>query len=98
MIVKSTNKINGVFNQTELNKNTKTGTEKFSDYLKNAINEANELKIKSDNLTTDFLTGKTDNLHEVMIASQKAEIALLFVTEVRNKVIEGYQEFAKMQI
>lgn len=71
---------------------------KFSDILKNALEEANELKQESDKLTSDYLTGRTDNLHEVMIASQKAEISIMFVTEVRNRIMDAYQEFARMQV
>lgn len=74
------------------------GNVKFSDVLKNTIEEANELKVEADKLTTDYITGKTDNLHEVMIASQKAEIAITFVTEVRNRIMDAYQEFSKMQV
>ncbi len=70
----------------------------FSEILKNTIEEANELKVEADKLTNDYLTGRTDNLHEVMIASQKAEISILFVTEVRNRLMDAYQEFARMQV
>ena len=71
---------------------------KFSDILKNALEEANELKQESDKLTSDYLTGRTDNLHEVMIAAQKSEISIMFVTEVRNRIMDAYQEFARMQV
>lgn len=71
---------------------------KFSDILKNIISEANEQKIEADKLTNDFLIGKSDNLHEVMIAAQKAEISIMFVTEVRNRIMDAYQEFSRMQV
>lgn len=71
---------------------------KFSDVLKNALDDANKLKIESDNLTEDYVLGKNDNLHEVMIASQKAELSVMFVTEVRNRLMDAYQEFMRMQI
>ncbi len=70
----------------------------FMDLMKDAVYEASSLKKDSDIKTSDFLTGKTDNLHEVMIAAQKAEVAVSFVTEVRNRLIEGYQEFSRMQL
>ena len=77
---------------------SKENTEKFSDILKNALDEANKLKIESDLLSEDFVLGKNDNLHEVMIASQKAELSVMFVTEVRNRLMDAYQEFMRMQI
>lgn len=70
----------------------------FGDFMKESFNDANALKLNSDAVTNDFLTGRTDNLHEVMIAGQKAEVAITFVTEVRNRVVEGYQEFMRMQM
>lgn len=76
----------------------KENTGKFSDILKNALDEANKLKIESDQLSEDFILGKNDNLHEVMIASQKAELSIVFVTEVRNRLMDAYQEFMRMQI
>ena len=70
----------------------------FSDILKESIYSANSLKKEADSVTEDFLAGKSDNLHEVMIAAQKAEVAISFVTEVRNRLVEAYQEFSKMQL
>lgn len=75
-----------------------TPKKNFIDFMKDSISEANNLKKESDNVTADFLAGKTDNLHEVMIAAQKAEVSISFVTEVRNRVLEGYQEFTRMQL
>lgn len=74
-----------------------TGT-KFSDILNNALEDANKLKIESDKLTEDYILGKNDNLHEVMISAQKAEVSIMFVTEVRNRLMDAYQEFMRMQI
>ncbi|SRR5574344_1070451 len=70
----------------------------FGDILKDNINKANQLKNEADSITNDFVAGKTDNLHEVMIAAQKSEIAISFVTEVRNRLVEAYQEFSRMQL
>lgn len=70
----------------------------FGDVFKSVISDANNLKKDSDSLTADFLAGKTDNIHEVMIAAQKADISMSFVLEVRNKIMEAYQEFSRMQL
>lgn len=43
-------------------------------------------------------TGEIQNLHQVTIDSLKAEIALQFTLQIRNKVIESYQEIMRMQI
>ncbi|MCX7773875.1 MAG: flagellar hook-basal body complex protein FliE, partial [Clostridia bacterium] len=56
------------------------------------------LEQESNKMTEDFIAGRTDNIHSVMIAGQKATIALQFVMEVRNKVMDAYQEIMRMQV
>lgn len=70
----------------------------FSEIFKETVYEANNLKQEADNLTNSYISGETENLHEVMIAAQKAEIAISFVTEIRNRLMEAYQEFNRMQL
>ncbi len=70
----------------------------FSDYLKNAIYNVSNLERDSERLTEEFAAGKADNIHQVMIAAQKSEIALQFTMEIRNKIMDAYQEIMRMQI
>ncbi|KFZ43344.1 flagellar hook-basal body complex protein FliE [Anoxybacillus flavithermus] len=70
----------------------------FSQFLKEAIDEVNKQQIASDQLTTKLAKGENVDLHNVMIASQKASVSLQLAIEVRNKVIEAYQEVMRMQV
>ncbi len=70
----------------------------FSDYLNQALNNTNNLLQTSERLSNDFAAGLTDNIHEVSIASQKAEVALQFTMQVRNKILDAYTEIMRMQI
>ncbi|MEL4024393.1 flagellar hook-basal body complex protein FliE [Lysinibacillus endophyticus] len=70
----------------------------FADTLKNAISSVNEQQINSDKLTEKLINGEDVQLHEVMIQSQKASITLNATMEVRNKVIEAYQEIMRMSV
>lgn len=70
----------------------------FSDYLKNALDKVNDLQIESDNYTNALAAGKTDNIHQVMIAAEKADIALQFTMQIRNKILDAYNEIMRMQI
>jgi len=70
----------------------------FKDYLSQAINKVNELQVEAETLSDDFAAGKTDNIHEVMIAAAKADIALQFTLQIRNKIIDAYNEIMRMQI
>lgn len=70
----------------------------FADTLKQAVNEVNELQKVADKGMQDLATGRTDNIPDVMIAAEKADIALRLMVQVRNKIIDAYQEVMKMQV
>jgi len=70
----------------------------FKDILIDALNNVNTLEQESAKMTEDFIAGRTDDIHSVLIASEKATISLQFIMEVRNKVMEAYQEIMRMQI
>ena len=71
----------------------------FGDMLKNSLDVVNEVQQHSSELKVGFETGTGDaSLAEVMIASQKADIAFRAVTEVRNKLITAYQEIMNMPV
>ncbi|MCM3356936.1 MULTISPECIES: flagellar hook-basal body complex protein FliE [unclassified Psychrobacillus] len=72
--------------------------ENFGDFLQSAINSVNDTQKASDVATNKLISGGNIELHEVMIASQKASIALNATLEVRNKVVEAYQEIMRMQV
>jgi flagellar hook-basal body complex protein FliE len=70
----------------------------FSQFLKEAIQEVNKRQSQSDQLTMKLARGENVDLHNVMIASQKASVSLQLAIEVRNKVVEAYQEVMRMQV
>lgn len=70
----------------------------FKDVLRDAITETNALQKESDAKVQELATGKTTNIPEVMTAVEKADIALRLMTQVRNKIIEAYQDVMKMQV
>ena len=71
----------------------------FGDLLKNSLDAVNEAQQTSRDFKVGFETGTGDaSLVEVMIASQKADIAFRAVTEVRNKLITAYQDIMNMPV
>lgn len=70
----------------------------FSSFLKEAIESTNASQITSDLHTQKLVQGEDVDLHEVMIAAQKASITLNTTMEVRNKVVEAYQEIIRMPV
>lgn len=74
------------------------GQTSFKETLFEALNKVNKLQAESSKATELLAKGQIENLHDVMIAGQKASIALSATIEVRNKVIEAYQEIMRMQV
>lgn len=70
----------------------------FSAMLDKALKELNDIQAKADNLTRKLLTGEIEDIHQVTIAMQEARLAMQLAVEVRNKVVEAYQEVSRMQV
>src|SRR5690349_13145786 len=70
----------------------------FATTLKDAIQSVDSLQKEADVKMQQLATGKSTNIHETMIATEKADIALRLMVQVRNKIIEAYQEIMKMQV
>lgn len=71
---------------------------KFSEFLKKSIADVNNTQLQSDVLTEKMARGDNVDLHQVMITAQKASITLQAALEIRNKVVEAYQETMRMQV
>lgn len=70
----------------------------FADMLADAVNSVDKAMKESDQGVQDFVAGKTENVHDVMISMQRAQISFQLMVEVRNKVVETYQEISRMPI
>lgn len=90
--------INGLSSSNKVDNDTQNLATSFIDYLKDALAKTNDLKLQSDEITNAFAAGRTDNIHDVMIASEKAGIAMDFVMQVRNKVLDAYNEIMRLQV
>lgn len=75
-----------------------TSGKSFSETLSEAVGQVNELQKTSDQAMQAMAAGKTDNIPEVMMAAEKADIAVKLMVQVRNKIIEAYQDVMKMQV
>lgn len=70
----------------------------FKELLINSLEKVNQDQLYADEMDTKLVTGEVDNIHEVMIASQKAEVSLTFAVEVRNKILDAYKEIMRLQM
>jgi flagellar hook-basal body complex protein FliE len=77
---------------------TDPANKSFADTLKDAVGEVNTLQKQADKKAQDLATGKTTDIPEVMMAAEKADIALRLMVQVRNKIIQAYEDVMKMQV
>lgn len=69
----------------------------FTDTVKNSLNRVRELEQSKAQAIDDFASGRSQNVHELMITMQKSSMAMKLTSAVRSKVLEAYKEISKMQ-
>jgi flagellar hook-basal body complex protein FliE len=70
----------------------------FSDTLKGIIDDVNQSQLASGKAVKEFVAGKDIDLHEVMALGEEAQISFQLLMEIRNKLVEAYQEVSRMPI
>jgi flagellar hook-basal body complex protein FliE len=67
-------------------------------FFSELVSKVNDMQTQSDQAIQGLATGENKNLHEVMISMEKASISFQFLSQVRNKAVEAYQEVMRMQV
>lgn len=75
-----------------------SGKSEFLDLLEKGIKEINASSQEAEKASMDLASGKSSNVHETMLAVTKAELGFNMMVQMRNKVIEAYQEVMRMQV
>jgi flagellar hook-basal body complex protein FliE len=70
----------------------------FDNVLKDLIGNVNQSQLESNQLTNEFISGGNVEIHEVMIAGEKAKTSLDLLVEIRNKAVDMYKELTRMQV
>ena len=97
---------NQVISPTELNRGLAASNKQvpdnqepgFSDYLLKALGEVDHLQQEASSSARQLALGDSKFLHNTIIAHEKASLALQLTIEIRNKVVEAYQEIMRMQL
>lgn len=80
----------------------KTGTASTAEgagkFFSELVSKVNDIQVQSDKSIQGLASGENKNLHEVMIEVEKASISFQFMSQVRNKALEAYQEVMRMQV
>ena len=75
----------------------KEGGKSFGDTLTELLKETDGLQKASDQTVQDFAAGKVEDVHEVMVAMNRADLSFRMMLEVRNKLLDAYQEVMRIQ-
>jgi flagellar hook-basal body complex protein FliE len=78
--------------------NEKTPASSFTDALSRAVADVDRLQDEADKSVATVQMGNTGSLHEAIIALEKADISFKTMLQVRNKVIDAYQEIMRMSL
>ena len=76
-------------------KDTRPG---FVDHLKATLRNTNDLQHGAKTAMEELSTGRNGNIHETLLSMSKAETSFKMVMQVRNKVLNAYQEVMRMQM
>lgn len=70
----------------------------FGEYLEASIEGVNDLVKEADEAVAAVATGRSRNIHEMMIALDKADVSFRMLTKVRQKAVDAYQEIMRMPL
>jgi flagellar hook-basal body complex protein FliE len=70
----------------------------FGQVLKDSLAQVSQLQHEADASIESLATGGTATLHDTMLAVQKAELSFKLMMQVRNKIVEAYQEVMRMGV
>lgn len=75
-----------------------SGRKSFGEFLTDSLSKVNELQQDANIAMEKLASGESDNLHETLLAVEKAEISFKMMNQVRSKVLDAYRDIMKMQI
>lgn len=76
----------------------KEGGTGFAKGLNQALDQLSKVQNEADGMVSKLVTGEVDDIHQVVLAVEKANLSMQLAVQVRNKVVEAYQEIMRMQI
>jgi len=69
----------------------------FTETFRGAMEQAEQLQTAADAQVSTLLEGNGADVHQAMIAVEKADLSFQLMLQVRNKIVAAYQEIARMQ-
>ena len=92
MVTPNLDPLKGVQRAGVTSKSGPTDGKSFGDFLAEKLEEVNDLQLKAQEVKEQFADGKTTDVASVVLAAQKADVAFKALMEIRNKLIDAYDE------
>jgi flagellar hook-basal body complex protein FliE len=70
----------------------------FQNVLGNFVGEVNDKQVAANDAISGLMSGKNVSLHQTMISMEEASVSFQMMVEVRNKLLDSYQELMRMQV
>ena len=74
------------------------GDGSFAAALNSSLTEVNRMQQQADDAISALATGDKVSMHDAMIAMEQADVSFRLMMQVRNKIVEAYQEILRMQV
>jgi flagellar hook-basal body complex protein FliE len=74
------------------------GASDFTYWMDHELAQVNDKLLQADELVRKLALGEVDNVHQVMIALDQARLSFQLLTQVRNKLLESYQDVLRMSV
>jgi flagellar hook-basal body complex protein FliE len=75
-----------------------SGSGNFAGWLARQVGQVNGQILEADQMVSQLALGRVDNLHQVMISLEQARVSFQLFAQVRNKLLEAYQDVLRMQV
>jgi len=72
--------------------------ESFGKMLAHSLKEVNQLKLDADEAVNDLASGQQKDIHQTMIALEKADVAFQLLMQIRNKIVAAYESVMRMPV
>jgi len=79
-------------------KSAEDATKSFQETLNGFVNNVNDLQTSADTAINKMAAGETADVHDVMIAVEKAKVSFDLLLQIRNKMLDAYKQIMQMQI
>ena len=94
----STGRLSSISEPRVAPKTAETGEGSFTNAIGQALDALQGLQGQADAAAVDYAAGGSTELHDVMISAEKVSLGFQLTLQVRNKILDAYQEIMRMQV